>query len=197
MRGEEYFYFDFKKIWESVGFSGKVLKKGRQLLKSSGIELKEVSSGYLSDKDEQVAIVEGTGVDGKWKFPIEVVFSRTQVLHVGCRCRECQSNYWRYISRDYCAYTYAMIKRAEELVREKSIGSATDKQGNRLLRAFRQNQANQVISGVIGQDGKVMLVPRLVEKEGDLLLSFRIGTKKLFVIKDLTEFYQSVKASST
>ncbi len=194
---EKYLYFDFNRIWKSAEFSGKAVKRGKQLLASNSIELQEATAGYLSDKDDQVVVAEGTGLDGKWKFPIEVVFSRTQILHVGCRCRECQNNYWRYMNKDYCAYTYAIIKLAEEQVQETSIGSATDKPGNRLLRAFKQDQVNQVISGVKGQDGKLMLVPRLVEKEGELLLSFKIGTNKLYVIKDLTEFYQKVKTSST
>ena len=193
---EEYSYYDFKKIRESAEFSRKALKRGKQLQRSNSIELKEVSIGYLRDEDEQVAIAEGMGQDGKWKFPVEIIFSRTRIMHVGCQCRECQNQYWRYINREYCAYTYALLNMAEEWVEKNSVGSATDKQGNRLLRAFQRKQANQVISDVKGQDGKVMLVPRLIEKDGELLLSFKIGTKKLYVIKDLTEFYRNVKASS-
>ena len=108
---EKYFYYDFNRIWKSAEFSGKAVKRGMQLLASNSIEMREITAGYLSDKDEQVAVAEATGLDGKWKFPIEVTFSRTQILHVGCRCRECQNNYWRYMNKDYCAYTYAVMKR--------------------------------------------------------------------------------------
>ncbi|MCI8939937.1 MAG: DEAD/DEAH box helicase family protein [Dorea sp.] len=196
-RQENYSYFNFDEIWKSVKFSKKALEKGKALLKHNSIELGGVSPGYLSDEEEQVAIAEGTGAENKWKFPVEIIFSRTEVLHVVCHCRECQSNYWRYMDRNYCAYAYALMSLAEEKVKEREIGSATDKQGERLLRAFRQNQANQVISGVIGRNEGLTLVPRLIEKDGQLKLSFKVGTGKLYVIKDLPEFYQSVKDSST
>ena len=194
---EPYSYFDFKKIWESLKFSEKVLKKGKQLLENDGVELEETSLGYMSDEDEQVAIAEGTGWERNQRFPIKIIFSRTEILHVGCQFSECWGNYWRYSGREYCAYTYAMIKLAENQLQSDSAGSATDKRGNRILMAFRQNQANQVISGVIGQNVRVMLIPRLIEKDGGLALSFKIGTKKLYVIKDLQEFYISVKMSVT
>ncbi len=194
---EPYSYFDFKKIWEPLKFSEKVLKKGKQLLENDGVELEETLLGYMSDEDEQVAIAEGTGWERNQRFPIKIIFSRTEILHVGCQCRECWGNYWRYSGREYCAYTYAMIKLAENQLQSDSAGSATDKRGNRILMAFRQNQANQVISGVIGQNERVMLIPRLIEKDGGLALSFKIGTKKLYVIKDLQEFYISVKMSVT
>ncbi len=194
---EPYSYFDFKKIWEPLKFSGKVLKKGKQLLGNGEVELEEVSPSYMSDEDEQVAIAEGTGRERNQSFPIRIIFSRVQVLHVNCQCRECWGNYWRYSGREYCAYTYAMLKLTESRLQSEPQGGATDKQGNRLLMAFRRNQANQVISGAKEQEEEVTLVPRLIEKDGGLTLSFKIGTKKLYVIKDLTEFYMSVKASAT
>lgn len=194
---ENYSYFDFKKIWGSLKFSGKVLKKGKQLLESNGVELAGVSAGYMSDEEEQVAIAEGAGWERNQSFPIKIIFSREQILHVGCQCRECWGNYWRYSGREYCAYTYALIKLAENQLQSNSTGSATDKQGNRLLMAFRRNQVNQVISGARKEEAEMMLVPRLAEKDGGLLLSFKVGTKKQYVIKDLAEFYMNVKTSAT
>ncbi len=193
---EPYSYFDFKKIWEPLKFSGKVLKKGKQLLENGEAELKEISLGYLNNEDEQVAFADGVGREGNQSFPINIIFSRNQILHVVCQCRECWGNYWRYSGKEYCAHTYAMLKLAESRLKSEPAGGATDKQGNRILMSFRRNQVNQVISGVKGQE-EVALVPRLIEKDGGLTLSFKIGTKKLYVIKDLTEFYMSVKASAT
>lgn len=55
---EKYRYFNFNRIWKSAEFSGKAVKRGKQLIASNSVELQEVTAGYTSDKDEQVVVAE-------------------------------------------------------------------------------------------------------------------------------------------
>lgn len=193
---EEYSYFDCGKIRKSCGFSEKTLQTAKKLEKNGLVVFKEISTGYLDGESEQVGSVEATGKEGKMAFPMRLMFSRSKVLYAECHCRECQKNYWRYYDKTYCAYTAALLNIAEERLRLKPMGNATDKRGNSLLWSFRRRQVNQAASGGMGQEKNVMLTPRLILKDGNLVLTFKVGQEKQYVIKDLQEFYWNVKNSA-
>ena len=131
-------------------------------------------------------------------FPVHIVFNRESVLFSECQCAECRRHYYsRYYRKEYCAYLAAFMMMVEERLRERNLGDATDKRALMLIDAFTEQRANSVVSDTIGKAESLTLVPRVTLKNMDLSISFKVGEKKMFVIKDLFEFYQNVQESRT
>ena len=114
------------------------------------VTLKDVHTGYTYNEEEQVGEAEAVGKEGKYSFPMRILFSRTAILHAECHCKECERNYWRFYEQKYCAYTAAALKLVEE---------QTNKEIARRLGINESTVASRVMRG------RNMLKAQL-EKEG-------------------------------
>ncbi|MGN0506072.1 MAG: hypothetical protein ACI4FZ_05880 [Lachnospiraceae bacterium] len=193
----QYEYFNFDTIRQNGNFQTQAENKGRELLAQKKLKIDSVDVGYTSE-GEQVAEAVGTGQERSYPFRLHLVISRDRILHAGCECYECTRSYYRthyYGSR--CAFISGMLEYVKEYVGKHRLGDTTDYNGQVLLQAFREQHANAVISSSFEKQNPVRLVPRLVQKEGGLQLSFKVGQQKLFVVKNLREFYDNVKYSRT
>lgn len=191
---EDYSYFDCRQIFDSCGFTKSYVRHAMEIKRGGLVTLKDVHTGYTYNEEEQVGEAEAVGKEGKYSFPMRILFSRTAILHAECHCKECERNYWRFYEQKYCAYTAAALKLVEEQLKKNPMGNATDRRGNSLLWSFRRRQVNQAVSDTMGQS--VMLTPRLMVREGNLALTFKVGQGKQYVIKDLQEFYHNVRNSA-
>lgn len=193
----KYEYFDFKEIRQDGNFQAQAENKGRELLAQKKLKIDSVNIGYTR-QGEQVAEAFGSGQERSYPFSLHLVISRERILHADCDCNECTRNYYKtkyYGSR--CAFISGMLDYVKEYVEKHRLGDTTDYNGQVLLRAFREQHANAVVSSSFEKQNPVRLVPRLVQKEDGLQLSFKVGQQKLFVVKNLREFYDNVKYSRT
>ncbi len=198
LTGSGYQYFNCDAIRKDMRLTRAVTQKGEKLLQEKKVRLRRVDSGYVDGRNDTVGEVIGEGTEGKAPFPIHMVFTRDAMLFAECQCSECRKHYYsRYYRREYCAFISALLELTQEYQEQNNIGDATDKRAMLLMRAFTEQRTNNVISDAIGREKSLRLIPRVTRKGGDLAVSFKVGEKKLFVVKDLFEFYQDVQESKT
>lgn len=195
---QKYQYFNAAAILKGMQLTQAITQRGEKLCQEKKIRLEHLESGYVEGHNEVVAEAVGEGSEGKIAFPVHIVFNREGVLFSECQCSECRRHYYTmYYRRAYCAYLAGLMMLVEKELLEKQLGDATDKRAMRLMSAFSEQRANRVVSDTIGKAESLTLVPRLTLKNRDLTVSFKVGEKKLFVVKDLFEFYVNVQESRT
>lgn len=194
----KYQYFDCNAIRKSMRLTDAVERKADMLLREKKVTLREVESGYMQGRLETVGEAFGEGVDGRNRFPVHMVFARRELLFAECQCGECRKHYYSlYYRKDYCPYLGAFMTLVQDYLQGKNVGDATDSNAMVVMRAFTEQRANNVVSDTVGRAGSLTLLPRMTLKGGELAVSFKVGEKKLFVIKDLFEFYANVQESKT
>lgn len=192
----QYEYFDWKEIYKSMRVTQAIVKKGEALYQNNVISLDDVDCGYMEGRNDVIGEAYGSVGEGRTAFPMRLVFDRTSSLYAECACPECRRHYYSgYYRREYCAYLAAFSMLLRDYFKGKNIGDATDLRTMRLLSAFSEQRANHVISGAVGKEASLMLVPRIAKKNDELSVSFKVGEKKLYVVKDLFEFYGNVLES--
>lgn len=194
----QYQYFDAAAIRKDMRLTKAISGKGEKLYQEKKVTLKQVGSGYVEGRADVVAEALGEGKEGKIIFPMKIFFTRTEILYSECQCSECRRHYYsRYYRREYCAYLAALMTLVEEWLRENSVGDATDVRAAMLMRAFSEQRANSVMSDTLVKEESIVLAPRVIRKFEDLTVSFKVGEKKMFVVKDLFAFYENVQESRT
>ncbi len=193
---ETYCYFDVEKVRNSMEFSEDAILKGKMLCQNHKVALEEMHTGFGDMEETLLAEVRGKG-EAKSAFPIYMLFSRDRMVMTECHCPECQKNYyWQYGRLNHCSYIAGMLQKVEERLRENPIGDATDKWGQQILWDFHTKTTNQKMAETLGTEERVNLIPRLLyDDRGKLSVSFKVGSRKMFVIKDLFEFYRQVQNS--
>ena len=195
----DYRYFDGSRIRRSVKISTDVNKEGEKLLKQGKIVLKDIYSGFDGWKSQRKGQLSATGYEGNRQFPIWIIFERIQVKELRCQCKKCTGDYYGMfdVSKTSCPYKAGALKLLEEYLQVHNIGDATDFGGHRLLNAFERRRANMVMADAEAKEESLLLTPRLTRKNGKLSLSFKIGEKKLFIIKKLDVFCENVRKSAS
>ncbi len=193
-----YQYFDCDAVRRGMRFTAANVRKGKRLLEEGKVSLHDLESGYTDDRMEVICEAQGEGREGRTSFPLQFVFSRDQVLFADCGCPQCNRHYYYgYYRREYCAYLYAFFDLVEKRVKRENLGDATDK----LAMVLMQTLMSQRVNGFLPGDGKevesLTLLPKLIKRQGELAVSFRVGKGKMFVIKDLAEFCENVRQAKT
>lgn len=194
---EHYSFFKGDKIINSVEIPKKVMAEGIKLRERGELILKQIACGYDRSGKEVMAEAEAVGACGKEKFPVRIVFSRTEVENIDCRCPKCRGNYYFWYSKKTkCPYAAGLLKAAGEYVAEHNIGDATDAKGEQLISSYQAKRANQIMGESAAQKESLQFIPRLTRKDGKLSVSFKIGERRLFVVKKLDDFCRNVKNSA-
>jgi len=196
----QYQYFDIDAIKKKLGFSQEALTKGQQYLASKALTVESIDVGYYNQMDDMAAQVMATAEYRKRQFPVVVTFNRDTVLSTDCSCPECGRSYgygWYSRKNSNCAFIAAALQYAQTYMAEKEIGDATDKRGAMLLQDFQRSHTNQIVANATMQEEALNLVPRVINSDDGLRISFKVGIGKLFVVKDLIEFCAQVRGSET
>lgn len=191
-----YQYFDVEEIRKSFNFTQAIMRKGRQIYEEGQLTLLEIKSGYTPETNEQVGEIKAECVSDTDSFTVRGLFSKNQMLRTECMCKECMRSYYGFYGRkNRCAYMAAMTELLRDYLKEHELGDATDMRAVSVLQAFSQQHALKVVADVHAGGEKIVLLPRLQLIGGELLLSFKVGVDKFFVIKNLMEFCENVKNS--
>lgn len=192
----QYRYFDCEAVQKSMNLTVAELKKAKKVQDQKLVALTDIDAGYADELDTMICEAFGEATEGRNVFPVHMVFDRNKILYAECSCSECRKHYYyRFYRREYCSYLITFFEVIKEELKEKNLGDATDKLAARLMHAFSEKHVNTVVSDTVGREESLILQPRLCKKNGELTASFKVGEKKLFVVKDLFQFYDDVRES--
>lgn len=188
-----YQYHDMEAILKSMRLTRAVTENAKRLCEKKAVKITAVESGFSAEGNASLTRIAGEGLEGRSVFPMELVFSRDSVEYGECQCSQCKKHYYyRYYRREFCPYLGALMLEIQEQLTGKNIGDATDKQAFRLLEAFSGQHANEVVARAQEGGRKMTVQPRIIQKGGELWLSYKICGEKSFIIKNLAEFYDNV-----
>lgn len=195
---DSYSYFDIEALRQSLELTPAAEKKGLNHCRHREVVLDDIHFGYSTLHEGMLGEVEGRGV---WKnkiFSLHMVFNNERVLNMECHCPDCSRRYYGwYDRRKDCSFTAGLFCLVEEYLKTYHPGDATDRVGRGVLLSFQTNRTNRIRADVVSGEESLTLRPRLTRKDGRLSLSFKVGSSKLFVVKNLQEFCQNVKESAT
>ena len=195
---EQYSYFDGSQIRSSMDIAKRTFTEGQKLIGQGKLRLKQVVSGYEQYSREIMGQIDAIGNTEREEFSVRILFSQTEVTHAECRCPKCRRDYYAwYTKKTSCAYKAGTLQLLEDYLSTHNIGDATDEGGNILLNSYKKKRANMVIADAAAKEESLNLVPRLAKKGGKLTVSFKVGEKKMFVVKKLDEFCENVRTSAT
>lgn len=196
-RLKKYAYFDINEIQKSVEISRNIWKKGTELLAKGDVSVESIHTGYEKGKKEILAVAEGYGRFNRDEFPIRIVFTRGRVRDWRCECPNCRKTpqYW-FTPKTTCACKAAFLLAIEKVLSKENIADATDYGAYEFLQYYQLKSAVNTVSKNTGNEKPLILQPRLLKKDGELSVSFRIGETKLFVVKKLDEFIKQVHESA-
>lgn len=200
-RLEQYNYFDEYQIRKFMNISQNLQMKGRKLCREGRIRIENVQAGYSRFDHEIVVQIYGIGNAGSradTEFPMILIFSKKNLQHMECRCPQCRRNYngW-YSQKISCDYLAGLANLSLEYLQNHNVVDSTDVRGQNVLMAFQEKRTNTILADTTGKEESLSLVPRLMLKDEELEVSFKIGSKKMFVVKKLDEFCENVKNSAT
>lgn len=195
---ENYKYFKGTRIKNSMKIPPSVFKQGEKLYDQGKIQIQKLFSGYDGINQGIRGQVDAIGKTSGREFPVRIVFSRTEVTYTECRCPECSRDFynWNY-KETKCPYKAGLLKLLEEYLNTHNLGDATDAHGKMLMASFQKKRSNLLLSEDEAKEESLKFIPRLTKKDGKLSVSFKIGEKKLFIVKKLDDFCKNVKESAT
>ncbi len=206
---ENYRYFDGDAILASHNLPANVRKKGEKLYSQGIADGIQINMGYLqrspgyyrqnSDEDE-------SGMVGMATLELETIqtkitFSRFAVLRAQCDCPTCRKKNggysWYYAPDCKCEYVATVLYKLRDCLARTNLGDATDRNADRLMAIYEQHHVQRETASLENREESVTLKPRLVRKNGSLTVSFKIGTGRMFVIKQLDDFCENVRNAAT
>lgn len=190
-----YQYYDADVIKTELKFPVEQLEKAAKLRESKSIVFEKIQTGYIEGCTSMAAEIIGNAKIKNTPFNVSILFTKYSVLRTSCGCPSClRYSYMTNMKRN-CEYIAALYLILKDYLSVTEVGDATDKTGAFLLNSFEERHAKAVVSEKSVQEEKLTLEPRLIKKYGDLSLTFKVGAKKKFIIKNLTEFCENVHQS--
>lgn len=199
---DPYQYFDFKRIKKSLEIPEKSRRRAAQILKNRSLAVEDVSEGFVGafhDVPACFVTLKGEETAYRRRSPVTVklLMDKNTVLQADCSCKECQDAHFYWSQQSNCGYIAAALELAQRYLADHNEMDATDRIATSLIRNFAVKKRSQIISENRGQEKSVVLEPRIVYKDEELGLAFKVGDDRLFVVKDLSHFADLVKNSST
>lgn len=200
-KDDQYQYYNLQTIVQDVQFSDTAIKEAKKNVESGQIALEDIQVGYYHDfykGDVQRAHIMGKYQDKKGNaYHVAFQMDKESILEMSCmvprcNCRYMAGNYyWGVQEKKACSHVTALMLLVHDYLKTHTIGDATDYSGIMMLESFRNLYARKAACEPQNQDivGKVDIQPRLILENDELHLSFKIGRTKLYVMKNIKDFY--------
>lgn len=206
-------YSYFKPVQMLKGFSltEAVWNEMLALVQTEKVVLERLSVGFSSnarDDSQMQAVVEGSYHSRNarsWSNNISLVLSKKQILQGRCHIPGCFFSYSadsRARNSQPCVHQLALFYLAVQQLKKDNPGDATDCAGSSFLYQCRSMKLTKNGSSISAPSSNVLSQPlelnaRIHETYSGYEASFRVGSGKMFVIKDLDEFVQKTQRSET
>lgn len=200
---EHYSYFDGAEMIRSLNLPADARRMGEKLYRQGLVDDMEVTTGYErhGQSSEMVGEAVWNAKIGRTQFQTTVMFTRASVSKAQCGCPKCRKKFgdygWYYGGISKCEYVAAVLFGLREYLKTHNVGDATDREACILMNTYRLKRTNQLVADKTAKEQSLTLKPRLVKKNSQLTVSFKIGMGKLFVIKQLDEFCEHVRNASS
>lgn len=197
--GKQYYTFDMAVMTQEIAIYEKIWEEAKKVVENGTIELDKVEvsyyGGYYSSKElrgQATAYVKENKKEGY----VTVYFTPNEIATIQCRTTNCQKYYEAgsyYRNKEICKHGLAALLLLSDYIDLHNPGDTTDYETRCLLNEYEMMYRKQVVGRTYEVQGDFCLEPRLEAGEKNLILSFKGGIDKLFVIKDLTEFVTNVE----
>ena len=200
---DEYHYFNFKSIESSLYIDAKTRMEGKRLIKNEKIELAHVSNGYVQTEfydyepvSKFVFISKEKSIYSQ-KIKVELIISQDEILSAKCSCDNCDGYYYWMSNNKACKYKSAAKDLAIEYLKNNNTIDSTDAAGQQLINDFAGKVRSQIISQSRQLDESLKIEPRIIMKDNELQIDFKVGSTKMFKISDLIHFVELVRSSES
>lgn len=189
-------YFNIGRILEEYDVDDEDLNEAMELAKSGNLSIERAKTMYVSSpRGEQLALnVQGQLTGNRpYTVSVRVMISSDRLLAADCFGDHTGGNYYGYYAYDHlCVHKLALLLMADEYIAKYNPGDDTDYRGCVILNSFRKITAASKIEEEVEKSRIVRLEPRLQMSSGrgggaSLTASFKIGTEKMYVLKNITE----------
>ena len=191
---QEYRYFDMARITKDLVWYEDTYQKAQAMVKQNKIENFQLTFGYPANNygyvgSEMTGDANGFVRKDGYTEAVRVFFNRNGILRSSCGiyCAGFDYSGMRYVNgkSEPNVYIAAMLILIADELAKNNVGDSTDCNAQMLLDGFRGGRSG----GSRQENGRtVTLEPRLVRQGGELTLSLRAGTDKVYVIKNIAEF---------
>lgn len=96
-----------------------------------------------------------------------------------------------------CKYKSAAKDLAIEYLKNNNTIDSTDAAGQQLINDFAGKARSQIISQSRQLDESLKIEPRIIMKDNELQIDFKVGSTKMFKISDLIHFVELVRSSES
>lgn len=188
---DTYRYFDMGKIASELKVEESKVKDAQSFIESGKIILESVETGYYSVKGEVAltAIANGRIKDAGGERRIICIFDRNNIVRAECNVLECGHYYYESYGNSnlkVCVHQLALLYLVDEYLKKYNPGDTTDHAAKVLLYGFR-NKQNMVFASNQEEILDFRLEAVLEKERSGLYLSLKVGTEKLYVVKNITE----------
>ena len=162
--------------------------KAKRLYTNNLVTELEVSAGQSYWGHEETTQIHAVVYDNRKPYKVNVTIDEDDRL-LTCNC-DCQVGSWGLCRHGGAAlYRFSYMRKNGEIVRP------TSRAAQQLIRNISYHGLQNVMTR---RDlGTIRLVPRIILKEDGAKVDFKIGSKKLYVIKDLVSFAEACRYKST
>ncbi len=206
----DYNYFDLSRILADYRFTEEEYREAQTILSEGRMHLTRVRAdypGYFTG-DEQVLSVTGVYLTRtKRENEVRLVLSESRVLDKSCFVNSCRGTYgsdadsdyeWDWTAKRLCVHELALALLLSDYLKHNHPGDATDRNAMKLLSRFRRMRpAMGDAEEKILSTKKISLVPRFRDNVLSLSADFRIGTDKLYIVKDLGDLVKKADAGES
>lgn len=194
-----YTYFDLSVMTREITITESLLKEAKELVENKDIVLDGVRIGYTityNNEEEPAGEVTAYYVKDGNHAPIILRFTTEEITDENCYVRNCSNSYNRYNYygvKYLCKHSLAALLLLEKYIDEYNPGDSTNSDAQNLISQYHSKQKNEFIEKEIETEKDFQLEPRLELGWENLYLSFRAGTKRLYVVKNLTTLVENIE----
>jgi len=192
-----YQYYDMNAIKKALDISNEKFKKGVKIKETGEMKFDKIQTGYIEGYSGMMVETEATVKNKNGSFKVSMLLDRDHVVNTSCACAACKRYAYWTPAKNNCEYIAALFLYTQEYMGSVEVGDATDKTAAYLLSSFAQQHMREVVAEATDSTENMSIEAKLVKKSTGLTLTFKYGTKKKYVLKDLPMFCENVHNSAT
>ena len=133
--------------------------------------------------------VKGIVEDENKQYNVSLYVKGSQIHDYSCSCVDGNSY------KGMCGHAKLVWKSFQEQAAARSGRPvSTSQEARTMIREYTNREVAQIIQE--GEETQVRLVPRLLLKDGETRLEFKVGRERLYVLKDLKAFTEAVETGA-
>ncbi|MBR5565029.1 MAG: SNF2 helicase associated domain-containing protein [Roseburia sp.] len=199
-KNERYTYFDLSVITKDMVIMQEQWESAKKMVEDGEVTLQNVEIGYREQyqgKPEQGGTVNAFYNGSSGSVPVTIYFSKDAILSAQCAVPKCGNYYYQgyylYAKKQLCTHQLAALLLLSDYIEKYNPGDTTDYEALLLMKRYNQMNHRQIVGTMNEIAEDLHLEPKLEHFFESLKLSFRAGTSKLYVVKNLTDFVENVE----